>query len=151
MRKNETKRLIKVLVIVVFVGVVVGVAGGYLNKTQYTSADQAYPQVGIGGGPSAENAFEAEKVILNWPIESQRIARETIDKYGQPDDLNSSRLVWNFNIPWERIVLFKEEQQSATSGAESYLLEQRINYGLPDEVHFLRAFRTGFFIYESKS
>jgi len=132
MRKKTKSNLIKYLIVASIAGIMVGVGTAYLASDKFLVNSSSYPQVGIGGGPGVYNSSEVEKTVEEWPVESRRIAIDLLSKYGEPDDYNRERLVWNFNAPWEKTVVHREAKNSSSTNSANYFLEQTINYQVPD-------------------
>ena len=42
-----------------------------------------------------------DDLINQWPEQSQKSARTTIEKYGQPDEYTADMLAWHHNGPWK--------------------------------------------------
>jgi hypothetical protein len=48
----------------------------------------------------------AKVVIANWYTYSEVSAMKLMDEYGPPDQIESSRLIWNNRDPWKRIAVW---------------------------------------------
>lgn len=80
---------------------------------------------------SNRSQSQAQAVIANWPQTPQRAAREMIEKYGQPDVVSPTMLVWHNNSPWVRTVVFRETIKHDFPMPHEDCLEQFINYRVP--------------------
>jgi hypothetical protein len=77
----------------------------------------------------------AAGVIASWPAKPKEVASDTIAKYGQPDGVTDSRLVWQNKGPWKEIILYRDEVPHQWPMPHTDLLEQSINYK-PDPEKF---------------
>ncbi len=75
----------------------------------------------------------AQQVIEEWPETSNKVAKEMIDKYGEPDGVTDSRLIWQENDPWVRTIVYKEEIDHRFPVPHKDVLEQFITYEVPEE------------------
>lgn len=75
----------------------------------------------------------AQQVIEEWPETSNKVAREMIEKYGEPDGVTQSMLVWQENDPWVRTIVHKEEIDHNFPKPHKDVLEQFVNYEVPEE------------------
>lgn len=56
---------------------------------------------------------QASKLIETWPEESREAARQLLEKYGEPDEIADSRLVWYREDPPRSIVASRELPEKA--------------------------------------
>lgn len=49
-------------------------------------------------------ATQQPEYIQDWPEESREAAKLVIDKYGKPDEITETCLIWHKPGPWKRIV-----------------------------------------------
>lgn len=49
----------------------------------------------------------AADIIAGWPEESREAAQLVLDKYGQPQEVTESLLIWHRPGPWKRMVASK--------------------------------------------
>ena len=92
------------------------------------TAAWAGPQQGTSG-----SATDPQQVIENWPEESQKAARNMLEKYGRPDGVTDSRLVWIDNGPWVRTIVYEEPVEHNFPVPHKDVLEQFIAYEVPEE------------------
>ena len=92
------------------------------------TAAWAGPQQGASG-----SATDPQQVIEDWPDESQKAARNMLEKYGRPDGVTDSRLVWLDNGPWLRTIVYEEPVQHNFPVPHKDVLEQFIAYEVPEE------------------
>jgi len=86
----------------------------------------------IAAGP---NRLElAERVSAGWADKPRLAARLLISRYGPPDEVGSSRLIWHANGPWKRtIVRNLPWPYSDAAGEELGVIEQSVAYDLTPE------------------
>ncbi len=75
--------------------------------------------------------MSADGVLASWPAKSQEVARKVIAKYGQPNEVTASMMIWHNNGPWKRTVLYREEVPHNFPMPHTDLLEQFIDYRVP--------------------
>jgi hypothetical protein len=73
-------------------------------------------------------------VIEYWPEVPRNVANEMITKYGQPDGVTPSRLIWENRGPWREIIVYRNEVQHNFPTPHTDVLEQVINYQVPAEL-----------------
>ncbi len=78
-------------------------------------------------------AMDAQSAISGWPPKPQEVGREMIQKYGQPDEVTASMLIWNSNGPWKRTILYREEVPHTFPMKHTDLLEQFVDYRVPPD------------------
>lgn len=47
------------------------------------------------------------EVLQEWPKDQRNVAQTIVDKYGEPDELTPSVLIWKNNGPWQATVVTK--------------------------------------------
>ncbi|HEX2138521.1 MAG TPA: PRC-barrel domain-containing protein [Woeseiaceae bacterium] len=82
---------------------------------------------------SGSGSQDPQQLIQKWPDASRKAARNMIEKYGQPDGVTDSHLVWRENGPWVRTIVHKEPVQHNFPKPHEDVLEQFINYKVPPE------------------
>ncbi len=82
---------------------------------------------------SSVTANEAKGIISSWPAKTQEVATAVMAKYGAPNEITATMLVWHNNGPWKRTVIHKEPVQHNFPMPHLDLLEQFINYQVPEE------------------
>ena len=73
----------------------------------------------------------AKSIIASWPEASRMAAMDMIQKYGQPQEVTASMLLWRDNGPWKWTKVTKETIQHDFPMSHPDLLEQAINYRAP--------------------
>jgi len=76
----------------------------------------------------------AEAMIATWPEVPRNVANQMIAKYGQPEGVTPSRLIWQNRGPWREIIVYREEIPHNFPKPHTDLLEQTINYQVPVEM-----------------
>lgn len=74
-----------------------------------------------------------EEAIENWPDTPKEVAQEMVDKYGEPDEVTPSHIIWHNNGPWKRTTVYRDEIEHKFPKPHTDLLEQTINYRVPVE------------------
>ncbi len=69
-----------------------------------------------------------DDLINQWPEQSQKSARTTIEKYGQPDEYTADMLVWHHNGPWKRTIVHRKEIPHHFPMPHQDVLENVIDY-----------------------
>ena len=80
---------------------------------------------------SSVSATEAKSMISNWPAKTQEVANTTMAKYGAPNAVTGTMLVWNNNGPWKKTIIHKEPVQHNFPMPHLDLLEQFVDYSVP--------------------
>ena len=71
-------------------------------------------------------------LTAGWPEESRKAAATTMQKYGAPQEGSASMLVWNNNGPWKRTILYRDSIPHDFPKPHHDLLEQFIDYQVPE-------------------
>lgn len=80
-------------------------------------------------------------IIRTWPTASRRLARTLVDRYGMPHEATDSMLVWHYNSPWKRTVLYRDGVPHNFPRPHTDQLEQTIEYRvLPEKCSELASF-----------
>lgn len=94
-------------------------------------------KVAEGGEPALppESRLElAEKVSAGWSEEPRLAARLMIERYGPPDLIGSSRMLWHGNGPWKRTVVRDLPRPYAGAAEEDEgVIEQTVAYHVTPE------------------
>lgn len=91
-----------------------------------------------GGGEAALDADSrralAERVSAGWGEKPRLAARLLLARYGPPDSVGSSRLMWHGNGPWKRtIVRDLPRPYAGAEGEDLGVIEQTVAYKLTPE------------------
>lgn len=104
-----------------------GAAAGSLARTSQAQERRATAQAGKA------SQQEVSAILQDWPSKSKEVAQEMIQKYGQPDEAASSRLIWHQNGPWKYTIVYRETVPHNFPKEHVDMLEQTINYDVPPE------------------
>lgn len=74
---------------------------------------------------------QTNQMIEQWPKASKKAAHAMMDKYGQPDGVTSSMLVWEDNGPWQRTIVYSDPVDHDFPVPHKDVLEQFISYDVP--------------------
>lgn len=74
---------------------------------------------------------KAESIYSEWPETSRKVAKKMVGKYGEPDEMTKTRLIWFKTGPWKRTIVYKEEVPHHFPKEHVDVLEQTIDYQLP--------------------
>lgn len=72
-------------------------------------------------------------IIQNWPSRSRRTAQDIIDTYGLPHEAADSMLIWRYNQPWKRTIVYRDGVHHNFPRPHMDVLEQTIDYKVPLE------------------
>jgi hypothetical protein len=81
----------------------------------------------------ADMAGAGSDRISSWPEQSREAAKLVIDKYGEPDELSDTQLIWHHPGPWKRIVASKAFYQHDFPAPHIDAVESVIDYHVPVE------------------
>lgn len=76
--------------------------------------------------------------VEQWPWLSAGVAREMVERYGLPHEATPSMLVWQYNYPWKRTLLWREGAYHGFPRPHLDILEQTVEYRVPlQKIHEL--------------
>lgn len=76
---------------------------------------------------------DVEAFIADWPAMAKRSVKQTIDKYGPPNEATPSHLLWFSNGPWKRTIVHRHEIPHDFPQPHTDVIENVINYEVPVE------------------
>ncbi len=82
-------------------------------------------------GDMAMHMMSADSTIASWPKTPKDVAKKMIAKYGQPNEVTPTMLMWHGNGPWKHTMVFKQEVKHDFPGPHTDLLQQVIDYKVP--------------------
>lgn len=86
-------------------------------------------------GKSLRTTRERVDIALaDWPQPPRGIAEKTIEKYGLPNELMPTRLIWYNNGPWKRTEVQRDEIPHAFPSPHTDYITNYINYTVPPEL-----------------
>lgn len=71
------------------------------------------------------------QVLQEWPEESKEAAQLVVDKYGEPQEVTDTLLIWHKPGPWKRIVASKAFFRHNFPTAHNDSIESFIDYRVP--------------------
>lgn len=80
------------------------------------------------------NMAEVEAFIEDWPAMAKKSAKQTIEKYGPPNEATPSHLIWFNNGPWKRTIVHRHEIPHDFPQPHTDVIENVINYKVPVEL-----------------
>jgi hypothetical protein len=89
--------------------------------------------VGVAAVTAQTRGSDAHGILSTWPAKPQEVGRQMIEKYGQPDEITASMMVWNGKGPWKRTILYRDEVPHSFPMKHTDLLEQFVDYRVPPE------------------
>ncbi|MDQ3365604.1 MAG: hypothetical protein M3680_09260 [Myxococcota bacterium] len=82
-----------------------------------------------------------QAAIAGWPVKPREVAATIAAKYGDPDEVTASMLVWHQRGRWKRTIVYREEVPHAFPKPHTDIVEQFIDYKVPlDKVDDLAAY-----------
>lgn len=82
-------------------------------------------------GADATNLFE--ETLQEWTSQPREAAEKTIERYGPPDEVMPSALVWSHRGPWKRIIVNRDPVPHRFPKPHNDLLEEWVDYRVPPE------------------
>lgn len=79
--------------------------------------------------PSSGATYAA--ATASWPAKTREVIAKTVAKYGPPQEVSASMLVWHNNGPWKRTIIYRQEVPHAFPIAHPDVMEQFIDYRAP--------------------
>ena len=68
-----------------------------------------------------------------WPEEAREAAQLVIDKYGDPDEVTDSVLIWNKCGPWKRMVAYRDVDSHNFPAPHHDSVESFLQHAVPPE------------------
>lgn len=84
-------------------------------------------------GAQTEVPPEVERTITEWDSQPREAALKTVQRYGPPDDVLPSALIWDNKGPWKRIIVNRDTVPHRFPKPHNDLLEEWIPYRVPPE------------------
>lgn len=82
-----------------------------------------------------------DQVIAHWPWASAKAAREVVKKYGMPHEATNSCLIWHYNNPWRRTIVWRDGVYHNFPRSHLDVLEQTLSYHVPaDKISLLSSY-----------
>lgn len=71
--------------------------------------------------------------MSEFPEAARSAADDMMQRYGQPDEMSESRVIWHENGPWVETIIFREPIQHNWPREHPDLLEQSVYHNVPVE------------------
>jgi hypothetical protein len=82
-----------------------------------------------------------QNILDSWPKEAREATQPILEKYGEPDEMTQSMLIWYNNGPWVKTVATNEPTEHVFPMPHTDVVEQFISYHVPaDKVDALTRF-----------
>jgi hypothetical protein len=72
-----------------------------------------------------------QQVLNTWEVKQREGAIKTIQKYGYPQEMTVSRLIWYNNGPWKRTIVHRDAVPHHFPTTHPAFMEQTIDYRTP--------------------
>ena len=73
------------------------------------------------------------EILNQWSKDTRTVAQNVIDKYGEPDEMTQTMLVWHNNGPWVKTVVVDDAVEHTFPMPHTDIVEQFIYYDVPVE------------------
>lgn len=85
-----------------------------------------------GGGLAPIKTIDSiDPIVGRWPWASARIVTEMVATYGLPHEATENMLLWHYNDPWKRTVVWRDGVHHNFPRSHLDLLEQTLDYRVP--------------------
>lgn len=81
--------------------------------------------------PARMDGAGVQRMVANWPEASRMAAMDMMAKYGAPQEVTASMLLWRNNGPWKYTKVSRETIPHRFPMPHPDLLEQAIDYRVP--------------------
>lgn len=95
---------------------------------------QTVGEAGEQPTPTYAGIEMVRQLIEEWPAMSKKSARQTIEKYGPPNEAIASRLIWYNNGPWKRTIVYRDEVPHNFPQPHTDVIENFIDYQVPPQM-----------------
>ena len=116
----------------------------HLNRRSFTKAAAL---AGVAAGATftkgtAQDATPAstpvdqamvDEIVNGWPDVPKEVANTVMQGYGPPHEATPSRLIWFNNSPWKRTIVYRDVIMHNFPVPHPDLLEQTIDYEVPED------------------
>jgi hypothetical protein len=72
-------------------------------------------------------------LLKEWPSAPRKVAQDALQRYGMPNEVSYSRLIWYRNGPWKRTVIVRDEIPHNFPTPHTDFITQSIDYHVPVE------------------
>lgn len=77
---------------------------------------------------------QVEAILGEWPEMARKSAKQTIARYGPPNEATPSHLIWFNNGPWKRTIVHRHEIPHDFPQPHTDVIENVISYKVPVEM-----------------
>jgi len=77
--------------------------------------------------------MSAEQLVAQWPATCQKAYKEMVGKYGQPDGVTPTRLIWSDKGQFKEIILLNQEFRHDFPKPHTDCLEHVVEFKVPAE------------------
>jgi hypothetical protein len=74
---------------------------------------------------------EAKDIVANWPAKPKEAVDMLMSKYGTPDEITSTMVIWYDKGPWKKTMVMKNEIPHDFPKSHTDFLQQTIEYKVP--------------------
>ncbi len=72
-----------------------------------------------------------KQILERWPAESKEAAELVVKKWGEPDEMTESMLIWHHKGPWKKIIAYREFTRHNFPIPHIDAVESFIDYKVP--------------------
>lgn len=76
-----------------------------------------------------------DQILISWPVNQKNTAYSMIRKYGFPNEVTPSMLIWYNNGIWKRTIIYQESVPHNFPKPHRDYLEQTIDYQVPLDMY----------------
>ncbi len=98
------------------------------QEQKASSGDERAP-----GAAHTISRGDVDAIIGSWPPAPKKIAEETLEKYGLPNEATPTLLIWHDSGPWKRTIITSDETAHDFPTPHTDYISQTINYDVPVE------------------
>lgn len=120
---NKKNRYIKAAALAAFLALLISSAE-FMGHQTVRAAAAAPPQFSF-------TVKTARDVASGWPEEAEEAADSMLNRYGAPDGITGSLLIWHDKGPWREIIVKKDVIDHRFPSPHKDTLEQRVAYEVP--------------------
>lgn len=84
-----------------------------------------------GAATMKMDSSEMMQMTSSWAEESQKAAKDMMEKYGAPQEATATMLIWHNNGPWKKTIIYSTPVQHDFPMAHKDVMQQFIDYKVP--------------------
>lgn len=85
------------------------------------------------GAAHAVSPADVDAIIESWPPAPKKIAQETMETYGLPNEATPTLLIWHDSGAWKRTIITSDETAHDFPTPHTDYISQTLNYDVPVE------------------